>query len=169
MCIRDSILGASTSADCWIHIKNGKDEIVGYATNVFYKINSQKVNFFRVTFFKQSIRQLKIYPYLQDLRINIFPSNFIFSRTQNPVVYKIFSRFFKLYGLKIAPSLNGFDSKCIKVARSLGFDVDDNLIIKNAVRGIVAKNTPFIEGEIDTLWKKIDLNNGDVYLVVGYK
>ena len=103
------------------------------------------------------------------LRINIFPSDFIFSRTQNPVVYKIFSRFFKLYGLKIAPSLNGFDSKCIKVARSLGFDVDDNLIIKNAVRGIVAKNTPFIEGEIDTLWKKIDLNNGDVYLVVGYK
>ena len=84
-------------------------------------------------------------------------------------MYKIFSRFFKLYGLKIAPSLNGFDSKCIKVARSLGFDVDDNLIIKNAVRGIVAKNTPFIEGEIDTLWKKIDLNNGDVYLVVGYK
>ena len=165
----DYILGASTSADCWIHIKKGKDEIVGYATNVFYKINSQKVNFFRVTFFKQSIRQLKIYPYLQDLRINIFPSDFIFSRTQNPVVYKIFSRFFKLYGLKIAPSLNGFDSKCIKVARSLGFDVDDNLIIKNAVRGIVAKNTPFIEGEIDTLWKKIDLNNGDVYLVVGYK
>ena len=71
----DYILGASTSADCWIHIKNGKDEIVGYATNVFYKINSQKVNFFRVTFFKQSIRQLKIYPYLQDLRINIFPSD----------------------------------------------------------------------------------------------
>ena len=58
----DYILGASTSADCWIHIKNGKDEIVGYATNVFYKINSQKVNFFRVTFFKhyQTVKDISL-------------------------------------------------------------------------------------------------------------
>ena len=165
----DYILGASTSADCWIHILKGRDEIVGYATNIFYELKNQKVNFFRVTFFKQSIRQLKIYPYLQDFRINLFPSDYIFSRTQNPVVYKIFKRFFSTYKMKIAPSLDGFDNKCIAIAKELGFEVDNDLIIKNAVRGIVAKNTPTIEGEINILWNKINLNNGDVYLVVGYK
>ena len=39
----DYILGASTSADCWIHILKGRDEIVGYATNIFYVLKNQKV------------------------------------------------------------------------------------------------------------------------------
>ena len=59
-------------------------------------------------------------------------------------------------------------SDILKINRCLISVTDKSNIVKFA-RGIVAKNTPFIEGEIDTLWKKIDLNNGDVYLVVGYK
>jgi len=164
----DYIIGASTSADCWINIKKD-DEIIGYATNLFHEVNNKKINHFRVTFFNSLLQGSGAYALLQDLRINIFPSDFIFSRTQNPVVYQTFERLFNQNGMMISPRIGYIDQECLLVAKKLEFNVDNNSIIKNAVRGIVAVETPTPHDKIKTLWDKIDLYNGDVLLVAGYK
>ena len=164
----DYIIGASISADCWINIKN-EDNIIGYSTNLFHEINNKKVNYFRVTFFDSSIKGAGAYALLQDLRINIFPSDYIFSRTQNPIVYKTFERLFNQNGMIISPRVDYVDQKCLSLAKKLDFEVDNNSIIKNAVRSIVALETPDPGEKLRSMWDKIDLYNGDTLLVAGYK
>ncbi|MAV15331.1 MAG: hypothetical protein CMG08_00760 [Candidatus Marinimicrobia bacterium] len=164
----DYIIGASTSADCWVNIKKNND-IIGYATNLFHKVNNKKVNHFRVTFFNSTLQGSGSYTLLQDLRINIFPSDFIFSRTQNPIVYETFEKLFYQNNMMISPRVGYIDNECLSIAKKLEFNVDNNSIIKNAVRGIVAVETPLPKEKIKSLWDQIDLYNGDVLLVSGYK
>jgi len=69
----------------------------------------------------------------------------------------------------ISPRVDYVDQKCLSLAKKLDFEVDNNSIIKNAVRSIVALETPDPGEKLRSMWDEIDLYNGDTLLVAGYK
>ena len=163
------ILGASSSADLWIHILDENKKIIGFSTNKFHQINSSSVNYFRVALFMQIIQKSGIYPLLQELRFKIFPSDYIISRTQHPVVYYAFKKLCNNHGMLISPTVDSVYSGSFNIAKELGLDINNKSAIIGAIRGEVLAQTPPPPKDIIPLWKQIDLKNGDVLVMVGYK
>ena len=163
------IIGASTSADLWVHILDEDKNIIGFSTNEYHHVSSGSVNYFRVTLLKKIIQRSGLYPFLQELRFNIFPSDFIISRTQHPVVYSAFKKLCNNHDMSISPRVGNVFSRSFKIAKEMGLDINDQSVIIGAIRGEVLVETPSPPEDLIPLWNQIDLKNGDVLVMIGYK
>ena len=163
------IIGASTSADLWVHILDENKNIIGFSTNECHQVNSNSVNYFRVTLFKKIIQRSGIYPFVQELRYAIFPSDLIISRTQHPVVYNTFKELCSNHGMLISPTVNNVYPKAFEITKELGLDINPHSAIIGAIRGEVLAKTPAPSEDLIPLWNQIDLKNGDVLVMIGYK
>ena len=165
----DFFIQASTSADLWIHILDENQNIIGLSTNEKHYVKNKSVNYFRITFFDKSIQGLGIYSLLQKLRFAIFPSDYIIARTQHPIVYKTFKKLCNHHGMSISPTVNSFYSKSINIAKGIGLNINDQSVIPGGIRGEVLTKTPAPSQDLASLWKRINLKNGDLLVMVGYK
>ena len=163
------IIGASTSADLWVHILDEDKNIIGFSTNEYHHVSSGSVNYFRVTLLKKIIQRSGLYPFLQELRFNIFPSDLIISRTQHPVVYSTFKKLCNNHDMSISPTVGNVFSRSFKIAKEMGLDINDQSVIIGAIRGEVLVETPSPPEDLIPLWNQIDLKNGDVLVMIGYK
>ena len=51
----------------------------------------------------------------------------------------------------------------------MGLDINDQSVIIGAIRGEVLVKTPSPPEDLIPLWNQIDLKNGDVLVMIGYK
>ena len=69
----------------------------------------------------------------------------------------------------ISPTVDNVYSGSFNIAKELGLDINNKSAIIGAIRGEVLAQTPPPPKDIIPLWKQIDLKNGDVLVMVGYK
>ena len=165
----NKILERSINADLWIHILDNKNKIIGLSINKKLFLNKQFVNEFCMTILNKHYKKLGIYPLLNELRIKFFPCDYLLVRTQNPFVYKYFSKLCLDNSYKVSPTINKINSNIIELIKELYPKVDSNSIQRSGFDNELLKNTPKPPIEIKPIWDRMDISNGDLVIIVGYK
>lgn len=163
------IIGASASADLWIHILDENNNIIGFSTNQIHEVDKLNVNFFRTTFLNKIIQGVDIHPFMQNLKLAVLPADIIIARTQHPIIYKNFKTLCTNHGMIFNPTVDRVSSEVIDIGNKLGLNIDEESICRGVIQGEVLIKTPAIPKEIAPLWNKMNLKNGDVLFISGYK
>lgn len=163
------IIGASASADLWIHILDENKNIIGFSTNQIYKVDKLNVNFFRTTFFNKIIQGIGIHPFIQNLKLAVLPADIIIARTQHPLIYMNFKTLCVNHGMMFAPTVKTVSPEVIAIGNKLGLKIDKESICRAVIQGEVLVNAPTTPREIASLWDKMNFQNGDVLFIAGYK
>ena len=71
--------------------------------------------------------------------------------------------------MSISPRVGNVFSGSFKIAKEMGLDINDQSVIIGAIRGEVLAETPLPPENLIPLWNQIDLKNGDVLVMIGYK
>ena len=61
------------------------------------------------------------------------------------------------------------DKTMAEIAKELDLDINPYSAIIGAIRGEVLAKTPAPSADLIPLWNQIDLKNGDVLVMIGYK
>jgi hypothetical protein len=69
----------------------------------------------------------------------------------------------------ISPTVSNVYPKAFEIAKELGLDINPHSAILGAIRGEVLAKTPAPSEDLIPLWNQIDLKNGDVLVMIGYK
>ena len=67
------------------------------------------------------------------------------------------------------PTVDRVSPEVIAIGNKLGLNIDEEAICRGVIQGEVLIKTPVIPKEISPLWNKMNLKNGDVLFISGYK
>jgi hypothetical protein len=169
----EAISSRTAHSDLILVIKDPNNKIVGYSVNDIINVDEQtKANIFSTALFRREIQGKRLYPTINKLRVYLLPqANALVTRTQNPIVFRKFSNLAKEHNYEIYPNDQKPTPKIIQIAKAYDPNVTENLISKGVYFGrSLMDDTPEPKTETEKqIWSKLDINQGDGVVIVGYK
>jgi hypothetical protein len=164
-----AIIDRNSEADLWIHIIDDKKNIIGWSINKKLIIENQTANYFQITMFHKSIQGQGLYPLINELRIEIIKPDLLFVRTQNPQVYKYFSKLCQNNNFKISPTKEFTNIKMVKLLENLFENLDNQSVQRGLFNNAVSNNPLKFDNETEFIWSRMSIDKGDCLVIVGYR
>ncbi len=164
----EAINSRTRDSDYIIVLRDKIGKAVGYSVNELLYLDGIAVNYYATALLRRSIQRKGLYSILNELRYDSLPADAIMTRTQNPVIYRSFSRLCREKDCELHP--NGVDiPKNVKmIAKAHSPDVDDNLVVRGVYFGrSLMDDTPKPKGEEIKVWSNLDVNSGDAVILIG--
>ena len=164
-----AIIDRNSEADLWIHIIDDKKNIIGWSINKKIIIEDQTANYFQITMFHECLQGQGIYPLLNELRIEIIKADLLFVRTQNPQVYKYFTQLCHNNNYKISPTTKNTNIKIVKLLENTFNNLDDESVQRGLFNKAVSNNPQKFDNETRFIWSRMNVDEGDCLIIIGYK
>ena len=164
-----AIVDRNSEADLWIHIIDDKKNIIGWYINKKLIINNQTANYFQITMFHQKIQGQGFYPLLNEIRIEIIKPDLLFVRTQNPQVYKYFTKLCQNHNFKISPTKEYINIKMVKLLENIFDNLDNKSVQRGLFNKAISNYPPKFEKDTELIWSRMNIDKGDCLVIVGYQ
>ena len=152
-------------------LKDRKGRTVGYTVNEQLTLAGHQVNYYATALMRREVQQQGIYQQLNLLRSYLIDAEAIMTRTQNPAVYRSFSRICSQRGYEVNPSGKGISMLARDIALGHSPEADERLIVRGIYFGRSLMNdtpTPKTEEE-KRLWRHLNVDLGDALVIVGLR
>ena len=164
-----AIIDRNSEADLWVHIIDDNKNIIGWSINKKVFIEDHTANYFQITMFHKCLQGQGIYPLLNELRIEIIKPDLLFVRTQNPQVYKYFSKLCQNNNFKISPTKEFTNIRMVKLLENLFENLDNQSVQRGLFNNAVSNNPLKFDNETEFIWSRMSIDKGDCLVIVGYR